>query len=89
MTTAFDRAQPSAPEPGEPPTAPAAELPPLTPETARQLAALLAPHLTAMRAVLAGTRYEFSADGESAGDTPGVSPATRIFIAGMLQRLQA
>jgi hypothetical protein len=33
----------------------ASALPPMTPETARQLAALLAPHLVAMRAVTAGT----------------------------------
>jgi hypothetical protein len=55
----------------------ASELPPMTPETARQLAALLAPHLAAMRAVTAGTPYESGA------------PATKIFIAGMLDRISA
>ena len=55
----------------------ASALPPMTPETARRLAALLAPHLVAMRAVTAGTPYESSA------------PATKIFIAGMLDRISA
>jgi hypothetical protein len=61
--------------------------PPLTPETARRLAALLAPHLVAMRAVMAGTRY---ADPGAGSPGPGagsvISPATTIFIAGMLDR---
>jgi hypothetical protein len=55
----------------------ASALPPMTPETARQLAALLAPHLTAMRAVTAGTPYE------------DCDPASKIFVAGMLERLSA
>ncbi len=77
-------------EPGE-------ELPPLTPETARRLAAVLAPHLVAMRAVTAGTQYADSGgdgiDGDFGDDPVGacrpVSPATKIFIAGMLQRIPA
>jgi hypothetical protein len=75
----------------------AAGLPPMTPETARRLAALLAPHLVAMRAVTAGTQYEGSgagqADAGAAGAGPGlaprVSPATKIFIAGMLELISA
>jgi hypothetical protein len=66
------------------------DLPPMTPEAARRLAAVLAPHLLAMRAVTAGTQYAGS--GRSAAEdmigdqaAPPVSPATRIFIAGMLQ----
>jgi hypothetical protein len=55
----------------------ASALPPMTPETARQLAALLAPHLVAMRAVTAGTPYE------------SCDPATKIFIVGMLDRISA
>jgi hypothetical protein len=55
----------------------ASALPPMTPETARQLAAILAPHLTAMRAVTAGTPYE------------DCDPASKIFVAGMLDRLSA
>lgn len=73
-------------EPGE-------ELPPLTPETARHLAAVLAPHLVAMRAVTAGTQYADSGEGGGGDDAVGarrpVSPATKIFIAGMLQRIPA
>jgi hypothetical protein len=57
----------------------------LTPEAARGLAALLAPHLRAMRAVMAGTRC---ADGD-AGAGPGISPATTIFMTGMLDRISA
>jgi hypothetical protein len=89
-----------------------AQQPPrLTAEAARQLAAILAPHLIAMRAVTAGTPYGAcsSADPEAAepaaGDPaatstaatstaavaqlPPASPSTRIFIAGMLERLSA
>jgi hypothetical protein len=55
----------------------ASALPPMTPETARRLAAILAPHLTAMRAVTAGTPYE------------DCDPASTIFVAGMLDRLSA
>jgi hypothetical protein len=61
---------------------------PLTPELARRLAAELAPHLLAMRAVTAGTRYAEAGPGQS-GTGPGVSPATKIFIAGMLDRISA
>ncbi len=98
----------------------ASALPPMTPETARRLAAILAPHLVAMRAVTAGTRYEGCAGPGSAGPgsagldsaglgsadetgavaaagdglatdpgSPPVSPATKIFIAGMLDRISA
>jgi len=99
---------------------------PMTVETARRLAALLAPHLVAMRAVTAGTRYgactgadpaatsaaatsaaatsaaatsaaatsaaATSAAATSAAATGQASPAsaaTRIFIAGMLERISA
>ena len=62
-----------------------APLAPLTPETARELAALLAPHLRAMRAVIADTPY---AD-EGMGAGPVISPATTIFITGMLDRISA
>ncbi|MGH3303204.1 MAG: hypothetical protein ACRDOK_16290 [Streptosporangiaceae bacterium] len=61
---------------------------PLTPELARRLAAELAPHLLAMRAVTAGTRYA-EAGTAGTGPDPAVSPATRIFIAGMLDRISA
>jgi hypothetical protein len=60
----------------------------LTPEQARRLAAELAPHLLAMRAVTAGTRYAEAHLGPS-GAGPAVSPATKIFIAGMLDRISA
>jgi hypothetical protein len=61
---------------------------PLTPEQARRLAAELAPHLLAMRAVTAGTQYAEAGPGSS--DTgSAVSPATKIFIAGMLDRISA
>jgi hypothetical protein len=65
-------------------------LPEMTPETAQRLAALLAPHLVAMRAVTAGTRYEAceaagGAPGPGQAPGPGISPATTIFIAGMLE----
>jgi hypothetical protein len=70
------------------------QLAPLTAEAARQLAALLAPHLLAMRAVTAGTRYGTSesidGDGDAAAaQAPSASAATRIFIAGMLERISA
>jgi hypothetical protein len=55
----------------------ASALPPMTPETARHLATILAPHLTAMRAVTAGTPYE------------DCDPASKIFVAGMLDRISA
>jgi hypothetical protein len=85
------------------------QLPPMTAEAARRLAAILAPHLMAMRAVTAGTPYgACTGTGPAAGDPaagdpaagdpaatagaaqlPPVSAATRIFIAGMLERLSA
>ncbi len=58
---------------------------PLTPEAARRLAALLAPHLRAMRAVMADTRC--TNGGTGAG--PAISPATTIFMTGMLDRISA
>jgi hypothetical protein len=78
----------------QPDIMPGGDISPMTPEVARRLAAILAPHLVAMRAVTAGTRYALS--GASAPDdvqggrpAPPVSPATKIFIAGMLQRIPA
>jgi hypothetical protein len=76
------------------------QLPPMTAEAARRLAAELAPHLMAMRAVTAGTRYAScattspaavdAATGTAAGvRLPPVSAATTIFIAGMLERISA
>ncbi len=62
------------------------QAPPMTAEAARRLAALLAPHLLAMRAVTAGTRFGACA-GPAAASAPPASPATRIFIAGMLERI--
>ncbi len=61
---------------------------PLTPEQARRLAMELAPHLLAMRAVTAGTQYAVAGAG-APGASPAVSPATKIFIAGMLDRISA
>ncbi|MGB6454826.1 MAG: hypothetical protein WBH47_10095 [Streptosporangiaceae bacterium] len=61
----------------------------LTPELARRLAAELAPHLLAMRAVTAGTRYTEAGAGAAPGAESGISPATQIFIAGMLDRISA
>ncbi len=67
----------------------------MTPETARRLAAILAPHLVAMRAVTAGTRYAGLAGDAARGDmlsaspAPQISPATKIFIAGMLEHIPA
>jgi hypothetical protein len=78
----------------EPDIEPGENVPPITPEAARRLAAILAPHLVAMRAVTAGTQYAESG-GSTAEDlaggygAPPASPATRIFIAGMLQHLPA
>lgn len=66
----------------------------MTPETARRLAAILAPHLAAMRAVTAGTQYACGGEDEagqgvslSLAGASRVSPATKIFIAGMLERI--
>jgi hypothetical protein len=58
---------------------------PLTPEAARRLAGLLAPHLRAMRAVMADTRFT----GSGTGAGPVISPATTIFMTGMLDRISA
>ncbi|HEY7323787.1 MAG TPA: hypothetical protein VH520_03080 [Streptosporangiaceae bacterium] len=58
---------------------------PLTPEAARRLAALLAPHLRAMRAVMADTRFTDCVTGAG----PAISPATTIFMTGMLDRIAA
>ncbi len=72
------------------------QLPPMTAEAARRLAAVLAPHLMAMRVVMAGTPYGACAGTDAAatstvadGQLPPASAATRIFIAGMLERLSA
>jgi hypothetical protein len=125
MTAGIDQPRTIGPEPDQPAAALAAELPALTVEEARRLAAILAPHLVAMRAVTAGTRYEYTVHGanrehtahgaaDGAGTADGadrehtahgadgeytahgadgadalVSPAVKIFIAGMLQRLPA
>lgn len=64
------------------------QLPQMTAESARRLAAVLAPHLLAMRAVTAGTRYGACAD-PAGTQFPPASAATRIFIAGMLERISA
>ena len=61
------------------------ELPPMTPEAARRMAALLAPHVVAMRAVTSGTPYATAGASRSAP----VSPAVTIFIAGMLEAIQS
>jgi hypothetical protein len=66
----------------------AGELSPMTLETARSLASVLAPHFAAMRAVTVGTRYARQDRLCPDGDPP-VSPATTIFIAGMLERLSS
>jgi hypothetical protein len=88
-----DQADKTAARHDEPDIEPGADLPPMTPEAARLLAAILAPHLVAMRAVTAGTRYAKCAaaadDGLGGRLAPPVSPATQIFIAGMLQRIPA
>jgi hypothetical protein len=78
MTIGLDRAVVPATTRDDP-------LPDLTPHQARQLAAVLAQHMMAMRAVTAGTEY-----GEPTG--PGqepLSPATEIFIAGTLELICA
>ena len=79
--------------------------PPMTAETARRLAAALAPHWLAMRVVTAGTPYGAPGTGPAATSTaatdaaatdtaaaaqlPPASAATTIFIAGMLERISA
>jgi hypothetical protein len=66
------------------------QLPPMTAEAARRLAAALAPHWLAMRVVTAGTPYGANIDaGPAAEQAPPASAATTIFIAGMLERLSA
>lgn len=94
MITEYDQADKNTEYHDQPDIEPGGDLPPMTPEAAGRLAAILAPHLMAMRAVTAGTRYGES--GASAADdvlggrpTPPVSPATKIFIAGMLQHIPA
>jgi hypothetical protein len=69
MTIGLDRAVMPATKRDDP-------LPDLTPHQARQLAAVLAQHMMAMRAVTAGTEY-----GEPTG--------TEIFIAGTLELICA
>jgi hypothetical protein len=67
------------------------QLPIMTAESALRLAAILAPHLMAMRVVTAGTPYGACTDTDpaAAAQAPPASAATRIFIAGMLERLSA
>jgi hypothetical protein len=65
------------------------QLPPMTAESARRLAALLAPHLMAMRVVTAGTPYGANTEPAASAQLPPPSAATRIFIAGMLERISA
>jgi hypothetical protein len=77
MTSAFDQTDATSQENDLANLRAASALPPMTPERARQLAAILAPHLTAMRAVTAGTPYE------------DYDPASKIFVAGMLDRVSA
>jgi hypothetical protein len=77
MTSVFDQAETASQGNDAANLRAASALPPMTPETARRLAAMLAPHLTAMRAVTAGTPYE------------ECDPASKIFVAGMLDRLSA
>jgi hypothetical protein len=77
MNSAFDNAGTTNEESDLASLRAASALPPMTPETARRLAAILAPHLTAMRAVTAGTSYE------------ECDPASKIFVAGMLDRISA
>jgi hypothetical protein len=95
MTAEYDRADKTANYHHDPDVMADADLPPMTPETARHLAAILAPHLVAMRAVTAGTQYSVSGENDandandaiSGGAAPAISPTTRIFIYGMLQRI--
>ena len=97
MTTEGNRKFRTTGEGCQPPAQTAGALPPMTPETARRAAAILAPHLAAMRAVTAGTRYasrsdDDGCDGELSADlagAPEISPATKIFIAGMLELIPA
>jgi hypothetical protein len=84
MTIGLDQA-PAASAADETVAATAGQLPELTPEKARQLAAILAEHMMAMRAVTAGTRYA----AQTGGGLRPMSPATEIFLAGMLERIRA
>ena len=77
MTSAFDQKDTTSQGNDLADLRAASALPPMTPETARRLATILAPHLTAMRAVTAGTPYE------------DCDPASKIFVAGMLDRISA
>jgi hypothetical protein len=77
MTSAFDQADSTSQGNDLANLRAASDLPPMTPERARQLATILAPHLTAMRAVTAGTPYE------------DCDPASKIFVAGMLDPFSA
>lgn len=85
VTTVVDQILADTDETSDPPS--------MSLEAARDLAAALAPHLAAMRAVAAGTIGDIGVEvaSESAGDgaQPLVSPTTMIFIAGMLERLSA
>jgi hypothetical protein len=96
MNSECDHARPAAAEHDQPRPDPACDLSAMTPETARRLAAILAPHLMALRAVTAGTRYGAATRLAAPCDQavigtaePPVSPATVIFIAGMLERMSA
>jgi hypothetical protein len=92
MITEYDQSDKTADYHHHPAAMPGADPEPMTPEAARRLAAILAPHLVAMRAVTAGTRYAEAGsstadDVRSGSAAPAISPATRIFISGMLQRI--
>jgi hypothetical protein len=94
MIFEYDQAAKTTEYHDQPDIKPGGDLSPMTPEAARRLAAILAPHLVAMRAVTAGTRYaesDASAPDDVLGgrSAPPVSTATKIFIAGMLQQIPA
>jgi hypothetical protein len=82
MTIGLDQA-PAADAAAQPVAVAAGQLPELTPEKARELAAVLAEHMMAMRAVTQGTRYA-----GAVWPSP-LSPAMEIFLAGMLDRIRA
>ncbi len=92
MITEYEQVSKTGEQYDQPDVNRAADLTGMTPETARRLAAVLAPHLVAMRAVTVGTSYADSG-GNGSDDVLGgvpascVSPAVNIFIAGMLQRI--
>lgn len=81
MTTLRDHTIAPGDRAGAAPTS--GPLPQLTPELAQHMAMLLAPYLRSMRAVLADTPYAADEYADS-GEAPRISPATRIFIAGVL-----